>query len=92
MYHRPVCVKCNVEMKPEKNGIGLLDMANFGPYQLWDADLYKCSICGCEIITGFGSKAIAQHSDEGFDRALLFYNDNGCVKSWHTAKAKEQSE
>jgi len=70
MFHRPVCAKCECEMRPERNGVGLLDMFNpsdkpdLQPYQLWDADLYKCPKCGCEIVTGFGCNAIAQHWEE----------------------------
>lgn len=33
-YHRPVCPKCHVELRPERNGVGILDMANFGPHAL----------------------------------------------------------
>jgi len=54
-------------MRPEHNGVGLLDM--FRPsdhdepqaYQIWDADLWKCPKCGYEIVTGFGQHPIAEH-------------------------------
>ena len=73
MYHRPVCVKCQTEMRPETNGIGLLDMATFGPYKVWDADLYKCPSCGQEIVTGFGEGAVSHHIDEDFNQILEGY-------------------
>lgn len=73
MYHRPVCVKCGVEMRPETNGVGLLDMADFGPYQIWDADKYKCPTCGYEIVVGFGQAAIAEHFEESFNQQVDYY-------------------
>lgn len=79
MSHRPVCVKCQVEMRPEKSGVGLLDMASYGPYKLWESDLYKCPKCGCEIITGFGDYAITEHYEPSFTRILQAYKDKGLV-------------
>ena len=73
MYHRPVCVKCQTEMRPETNGVGLLDMASYGPYKVWDADLYKCPTCSYEIVVGFGTNAISHHTDKDFDRTLDHY-------------------
>jgi len=70
MYHRPVCVKCGVEMRPERNGVGILDMADYGPYQIWDADKYKCPECGYEIVVGFGCNAIAEHYQGHFSMAV----------------------
>jgi hypothetical protein len=66
MSHRPVCVKCQVELRPEKNEVGCLDFASFGPYQLWDSDLWKCPKCGHEILTGFGQNPISIHHEENF--------------------------
>ncbi|MHA2068809.1 MAG: hypothetical protein ACXABY_30985 [Candidatus Thorarchaeota archaeon] len=50
MYHRPVCVKCEVELRPEENGIGLLDM--FNPTNT------KCPICEEDTV-------IVKSSEEG---------------------------
>ncbi len=66
MYpHNPVCRKCEVELKPEKNGVWLEDLASFGSYKLWQADLWKCPICGIEIVIGFGEKA-KEHFEEDY--------------------------
>jgi len=70
MYHRPVCVKCKTEFEPERNGIGLLDMADYSPYKIWEADLYKCPKCGIEIVVGFGQQAIFAHYQDGFEGYL----------------------
>lgn len=63
-YHRPVCKKCNCELRPETNGVGVLDMAKFGPCDLWDADLWKCPKCGIEVVGGFGNSPISGHWEE----------------------------
>ena len=79
MYHRPVCVKCEVEMRPEKNDVGVLDMADFGPYKLWSADKYKCPKCGYEIVVGFGDDRIAEHYEDSFERSIKWYEERGVL-------------
>jgi len=82
MNHRPVCVKCQVEMRPEKNGVGVLDMANFGPYKIWEADKWRCPECGYEVIAGFGKEAIAEHYQDSFGRIVEVYKEQrNLVKS-----------
>ncbi len=86
MYHRPVCVNCECELRPEKNGIGLLDFYSPSdepepqPYRIWDADLWKCPRCGCEIVIGFGQQPIAEHWKEGrLERAIDGYKKRSKV-------------
>lgn len=61
MFHVPVCAKCQVDMRCKKNGVGVVDMADFGPCQVWDADLWECPKCGFQVVAGFGQKPIAYH-------------------------------
>lgn len=56
--HRPVCVPCCTEMKPERNGTPYIEYADFGPYQIWETDKYKCPGCGHETLVGFSGRAI----------------------------------
>jgi len=80
MNHEPVCVKCKREMRPETNGVGVLDMANFGPCQVWDADKWKCPVCGIEIVVGFAQGPIARHHDkEFFERVVDGYRKCGLL-------------
>ncbi len=72
-YHRPVCVKCNCELHPERNGVGILDMAKFGPAEVFDADLWKCPKCGLEVVGGFGSRPIALHFEDAFQKVVDEY-------------------
>jgi len=78
-YHRPVCAKCRCELRPEKNGVGVLDMASFGPCELFDADLWKCPECGIEVVGGFGNGPISSHFDEDFQQAIKRCEDLGCL-------------
>ena len=86
MYHRPVCVKCEVDLRPETNGVKVLDHANFGPYKLWDADLWKCPICEIQVVIGFGSLPLSEHYKNGFKEAVerakpVLINSRECKKS-----------
>ena len=62
-----VCVNCHVELKPEANGILLIETASFGVYKVWSADVWKCPKCEIEIVAGFGNQPIREdHYKEGF--------------------------
>ena len=53
-----VCVKCEVALRPKKNGVYVQEMymENKKTYKIWCADLWKCPICRAEIVSGFGSE------------------------------------
>ena len=71
MNHRPVCVKCQCEMKPEKNGVQVIEIAvDRKPYEIWDADKWKCPICGIEIMLGFSGRAWTNRAEAGFEANL----------------------
>ena len=78
-YHRPVCIKCNCELRPDKNGVGVLDMADFGPAELYDADLWKCPRCGIEVVGGFGINAISAHYEPDFQKMIGLYEKQGLL-------------
>ena len=78
-YHYPVCIKCKCELHPETNGVGVLDMADFGPCELYDADLWKCPSCDLEVIGGFGSGPVAAHYLTGFQQHIDFYESKGLL-------------
>lgn len=62
-----VCVRCEKEMKPEKNGIYVEEHTHLGgPYRIWMAELYKCRSCNIEIVTGFGRIPIANHPEPNY--------------------------
>ncbi len=65
-----VCIKCEVEYRPEKNGVNVEEMASFGSYKLWSADLLKCPKCGNEIIGAFANRPFAEHFEDGYKKVL----------------------
>jgi len=56
----PICVKCEVEFRPEKNGIYVQEMCHEDKetYKVWCADKWKCPICGAEIVVGFATNPL----------------------------------
>jgi hypothetical protein len=65
MSHRPVCVKCETDMRPKKNGVYVLDHAKvIGPYKLWSADLWVCPACEAEVVVGFGNSPMEHYQEE----------------------------
>ena len=78
-YHRPVCVKCNCELRPETNGVGVLDMNDNGAYELWDADKWKCPKCGIEVVGGFVYTPISAHYEEDFQKMIDGYKNKGLL-------------
>lgn len=55
-----VCIKCHCLFKIEKNGISAVEMVRDKPYEMSDADKWKCPKCGIEILAGFGKAAWIQ--------------------------------
>ena len=66
----PICSKCQINLRPVKNGVEVLELADFGPYRLWEADEYECPRCRIRIITGFGFSPYTEHHKDDFTRLL----------------------
>jgi predicted RNA-binding Zn-ribbon protein involved in translation (DUF1610 family) len=64
-----VCVNCEIELKPETNGVVVAEMMKEDTeiYKLWMADLYKCPQCGVEIVLGFSSNPLMEHFEGDID-------------------------
>lgn len=70
---RPVCVKCQIEFKPLKNGQAVVTMCHDTPpfpYQLFDADSFKCPGCGAEIVSGFGREPLYENWRPDFESLI----------------------
>ena len=66
----PICWPCGLQMRPEKNGVAVIEMAYFGPAAIWMSDLWKCPECGVEIVSGFGNRPFSEHYQPDFARHL----------------------
>jgi hypothetical protein len=65
-----VCIPCEVELKPSENGVYVVEMASFGPYKIWNADVWICPKCKHEVVAGFGYDALAEHYQDKFVKLL----------------------
>lgn len=76
---KPICIKCARFYRPKRNGIyfregmpttgappGIENDHLWTDYKIWCGDLWECRGCGHQLLTGFGSRAIAEHHQEGF--------------------------
>ena len=69
---RPICVKCEIEMRPEENDVRVIEWFSEPPqpYKIWCADVWMCPKCKTKIVVGFGQGAYAEHFQEGFEQSL----------------------
>jgi|SRR6267142_3578580 len=71
---KPVCIKCGLFYRPEKNGYMVEEGMPHGypdeldkfkspwsSYKLWRGDKWKCKGCNNEIVVGFASEPISEH-------------------------------
>lgn len=70
--YKPSCVKCKRAMEIEKTGIYFVEMFNDPPqpYKIWSADLWRCPVCGHQIVRGFGDNPLMEHYEDGFETYL----------------------
>ena len=83
MNHGPVCVKCQVELKPEKNDVAAVYNDGEVDFEIWLCDLWKCPTCGYEILSGFGEGPMAEHYEEHFKKFLDIYTNKNRVIRFH---------
>lgn len=75
---RPICVRCQCEMRCIKTGAAILEMMNDDdPYRLWMADVYGCG-CGIEVVVGCGRKPIAEHYQYDFTAKVESFSPIYC--------------
>ena len=65
-----VCVSCEVELKPQENGVLVIEMASFGAYKVWNADVWECPKCNHQTVAGFGNNPLHEHYEDGFAEYL----------------------
>ena len=65
-----VCVECEEEMKPEENGVDVLERGGDGkPYKMWKADVLECPGCGRRVVSGFADNPFLQRPDDDLTKA-----------------------
>jgi len=69
-----VCAKCNRAMRPKKNGVSFVEMAEDRPYKLWMADLWECQDCRAMVLyTSPSQRPVAEHYQDDFQAKLQSY-------------------
>lgn len=48
-----------------RQGVIVVEMADFGPSKIWNADLRTCAN-GHEVLCGFGDHPMSEHYKDGF--------------------------
>ncbi len=51
---------CGLPHYTRRMGVYVVEMAGFGPYKIWNADLRSC-MRGHEVLAGFGDRPLAEH-------------------------------
>lgn len=74
-----VCVKCEVEFKCEKNGVKVAEMFNKNQavYKVWNADKWKCPMCGMEVVAGFANQPMMEHFEGDINKFLTEVKNRG---------------
>ena len=81
--HNVSCAQCLTQFRPRENDVCVhITMSDDRPYQLWQADLWECPDCGCQVLLGFGQKHWAAHFEPTFQKYLagVDYTINGKLK------------
>lgn len=71
-----ICTLCNRSLTCER-AVDVVEYADFGPYKLWRADVYKCPGCDVTVVTAFGERAYAEHHEAKFDEILARIRASG---------------
>jgi hypothetical protein len=87
-----VCAECEIEMRPKTNCVYVIEMATFGPYKVWEADLWRCPNCGHETIAGFALEPLAEHYEDRFQEILKTAKHSGRCYYAYQHSVKEEIE
>jgi hypothetical protein len=87
---RLVCPKCQIELRPKKNGVAVEAMTVDGPYQLWVADLLSCPGCDLEVIARFAPRPLVEHFQS--DYAKTVENWSPIVRFWANQRERQRYE
>jgi hypothetical protein len=94
MNMKPVCLKCQIEMRPTRNGVKVVSMATYGPTEIRSADIWGCPGCGVEVLFGFAQDPEMSVYDPGFEERLRSYEldrRERVVEFWLNASERAKS-
>jgi hypothetical protein len=84
---KPVCVGCQIEMRPHATG-AFVEFMRSNPawqeagaepkalgYQLYTCEVFQCPVCKAEAVTRFGATPIAQHFEANYEARVEDYKN-----------------
>lgn len=77
-----LCLKCNKNYRTKKGGVVVNELAEFGSYKLWAADLKECPECGHQIIAGFAKEEYSEHYKPDHKERLQKAKDLKILYDW----------
>lgn len=87
-----VCTPCQLELKPIKNGVIVVEHSGHGPYTLWEADEWACPECGVTVVAGFADQPYARNCQSDFTQLLEYAVDSGLVRhDYEDVRQRESS-
>ena len=89
-----ICTKCQVGFRPEKNGVFVAEMFedNQKIYAVWHADLWKCPVCGIEVVAGFGNNPIKEHYQGDLESMIAKIKEKGGTVIYDRESAMRKRE
>lgn len=87
-----VCGRCDAFMRVALNGVRVREMKENGrPYRVWAADLWRCPICGWELVTGFGNGPLAHYGTEAYQPYIDAAGKRGeLVTAYHIKQPRKE--
>ena len=90
----PICVKCEIEFRCEKNGAPLYERDVRG-YTLSrrECDIFKCPECGAEIVVGSGKPTYPDSEEQAVEMLTRLRSDKDAgfrsVNWWANQREKQ---
>jgi len=88
-----VCGRCDAFMRVILNGVRVREMKPNGqPYRVWAADLWRCPVCGHELITGFGDGPLAHYGTKAYQKYVDAAGKRGELVTAHHISGEGRHE
>ena len=81
-----LCVKCSKAYVTKKQEVVVNELAHFGSYKLWEADLKECPVCHNQIISGFAQMNSSEHYQIGYKEKLEKAKEKGILYDWRNRR------
>lgn len=78
-----ICANCNRMMRPKKNGVEFIELAQDRPYRLWSSDMWECQDCGTTVLYASPlQRPIAESFQPDFVAKVRSYDPQFQAKEW----------